>query len=72
MLGPTPTCGLYVRHVRGLEPRGIRFERRRPDQRPALVADEVTELNIDHFTTPIIKGRATARLSSLVPRFTFL
>lgn len=40
--GPTPAYGLYARHVDGLRLRNVRFELLRPDERPAMLLEDVT------------------------------
>lgn len=39
--GPTPAYGLYARHVDGLRMRNVRFELLRPDERPAMLFEDV-------------------------------
>lgn len=56
MFGPLPASGLYVRHVEGLTLSNVRLRTARPDPRPALVLDDVRDLEID----PIF-GRASQR-----------
>ncbi|MFD1470535.1 glycoside hydrolase family 28 protein [Hymenobacter caeli] len=65
LLGPTPAYGLYARHVRDLELLNIAFELRRPDGRPSIVAEDVDELDIDHFRAPAATGPEAARLAGV-------
>jgi len=41
--GPTPAYGLFARHVEGLYLKDIRFALQKPDARPAIIKDDVTE-----------------------------
>ena len=47
MFGELPAWALYVRHVRGLTLRNIRFSLRDTDFRPAFVFDDVEDINLD-------------------------
>lgn len=47
MFGPLPAYGLYVRHVEGLSLRNVRFRAAAPDARPAMVFDDVSEIECD-------------------------
>jgi hypothetical protein len=42
-MGPRPAHGLFARNVRGLSLHNVRFEVTKPDLRPALVFDHVSE-----------------------------
>jgi len=44
--GPTPAYGLFARHVDGLMLRNVRFELMRPDERPDIILDDVTNHSI--------------------------
>ena len=44
--GPTPAYGLFARHVDGLTLRNVRFELMRPDERPDIILDDVTNHSI--------------------------
>lgn len=46
MFGELPAWGFYVRHVEGLQMKNIRLECLSPDFRPALVFDDVQDLNL--------------------------
>jgi hypothetical protein len=46
MFGTLPASGLYVRHARDVILRNVELPAERPDVRPALVADDVTELHV--------------------------
>ena len=42
--GPTPAYGLFARHVDGLRLHNVKFELMRPDERPEMIFDDVTNL----------------------------
>jgi hypothetical protein len=44
-----PTFGVYCRHVKGLRFGNINIQCEKPDQRPALICDDVEELEIDRY-----------------------
>src|SRR5689334_8317379 len=46
-LGTPPAYGLYARNVRGLTLHNVRLEVTKPDQRPAVVLDHVTDASIN-------------------------
>jgi len=46
MFGPLPAYGLYCRHVRGLRLEGFNLQLEKPDSRPALITDDVEELDL--------------------------
>lgn len=46
MFGELPSWGLYVRHVKGLTMRNIKLSIEAPDYRPAIVFDDVGNLDI--------------------------
>lgn len=58
MWGPTPCHGLFVRHAAGLQLRDVSFAIDKPDNRPAMICNDVIDLRIDHLQTP---GSPTAR-----------
>ena len=45
-IGTPPAYGLYARNVRGLSLNNVRFEVEKPDLRPAVVFDHVTDASI--------------------------
>jgi polygalacturonase len=51
MFGTLPAYGLYARHVEGLGVRGMLARWGKPDARPALVFDDVRDLDLDGLTT---------------------
>jgi len=42
--GPTPAYGLFARHVDGLRLHNVKFELMKPDERPEMIFDDVTNL----------------------------
>ena len=52
--GTMPAYGLYIRHVRGLTLDNIRFGFDSPDQRPAILCDDVSEATISGLVTQAI------------------
>ncbi|HEY3837808.1 MAG TPA: glycosyl hydrolase family 28-related protein [Bryobacteraceae bacterium] len=49
MFGELPALGLYIKHVDGLTLRNNQVHAAQPDARPALIADDVTRLEISGF-----------------------
>lgn len=47
LAGAVPSHGVYARHVRGLTLHGISIKPARPDARPAIVCDDITDLEIN-------------------------
>ena len=43
--GPTPGYGLFARHVAGLSLYNVQFELMRPDERPDIVLEDVTNFS---------------------------
>jgi hypothetical protein len=50
MFGDLPAFGLYLRHARDVSLRNLALTTERVDARPALVADDVTELHVARLT----------------------
>jgi polygalacturonase len=50
MFGVTPAYGLYARHARNLVLRDIQLSTERPDARPPVVLDDVTNIRADGVT----------------------
>ena len=48
-LGVLPSYGMYARNVRGLSLQNVRFELKKPDLRPALVFDNLSDVAINGF-----------------------
>ena len=49
MFGILPAYGLFARHVRGLSLHDVRFDLAAPDLRPALICDNVEDLELQNF-----------------------
>ena len=47
MFGATPSWGFYLRHVRGIVMRDIELVSLKPDARPAVITEDVSELHAD-------------------------
>ncbi len=56
MFGTLPAYGLYCRHINGLTLRNVRLDWEKPDLRPALVADDVSDFELDGFKTNTVMG----------------
>ena len=52
MFGNLPSHGLYCRHVNGLRLRSVEYVLEESDMRPALMFDDVKNLDIDSFAAP--------------------
>ena len=50
--GPTPAYGLYARHVDGLIVRNVRFDLQRPDERPAVLLEDVVNERLTDVVHP--------------------
>lgn len=64
MFGPLPAYGLYARHVRGLILENVRSVALRADARPALVCDDVEELDVRGFESGS-EGASLVRLKDV-------
>jgi hypothetical protein len=60
MYGVLPAHGLYVRHARDVSLRNVQLVVEQPDIRPALVADDVSELHVVRLTGPRAEREAPA------------
>jgi hypothetical protein len=60
MYGILPAHGLYVRHARDVSLRNVQVVAEHPDVRPALVADDVSELCVVRLTGPRARREAPA------------
>jgi hypothetical protein len=49
MFGPLPALGLYARHVEGLTLKGLSLHASSPDPRPAMVLDDVANVQMTGF-----------------------
>ena len=54
--GPTPSYGLYARHVDGLHVSDVTFRYVRPDYRPAVMLDDVQNVTIDRLDASTEEG----------------
>ncbi|MDE6117642.1 MAG: right-handed parallel beta-helix repeat-containing protein [Duncaniella sp.] len=54
--GQTPAYGLYARHVDGLHANDLTFSYERPEYRPAVVLDDVTDATLYHIDAPTEPG----------------
>lgn len=66
MFGVLPAYGLYMRHARGVTLQNVRIELQSPDMRPALICDDVEDLELLSFKAaapsgpePLIRLRET-------------
>ena len=53
MFGRLPAYGMYVRHARGIRMHDVVFESSAVEQRPAVVCDDVTSLDIAGLRVPL-------------------
>jgi len=56
MFGPLPAHTLYARHVEGLALRNFKTRTLKPDERPALVFDDLRDLELSAFSTEPATG----------------
>jgi hypothetical protein len=72
MFGVLPAYGLYIRHADGVSMRNVRAKVERSDSRPALVFDDVKDLNLDGFSGDGVAGQPlvwmNATRDAFVPR----
>jgi hypothetical protein len=66
MFGALPSFGLYVRHAR-VTLRNVELPAVQPDVRPALVADDVTELHVAGLNGLPTRGRGARALAERRP-----
>ena len=59
--GPTPAYGLFARHVDGLDVDHLHITLQRPDERPAIILDDVTNDSFADIRTP--KGNAQSSVT---------
>jgi hypothetical protein len=60
-----PAYGVYARHVKGLELANVTVSFDGEDQRPAIGADDVDGLEIDHFKAQLSTNVAPAKLTGV-------
>ena len=63
MFGRLPAHGLYCRHVKGLRLSQVEFSAAAGEARPALVCDDVQDLDVDALRTSAAGTRAVIRLT---------
>ena len=51
-----PAYGVFTRHVKGLRLRNINLHWEEADKRPALICDDVQDLEVDRFIGPGLRG----------------
>jgi len=61
--GVLPAYGLYLRHVRGVTLRDVRFDLAGPDFRSALVCDDVEDIELSGFRAPVYGTEPLIRLA---------
>lgn len=65
MFGELPAWGLYVRHVKGLTMKNIRFTSVKPDFRVACIFDDVNKLKLDGITVLSNKNKPAIILNNV-------
>ncbi len=58
MFGDLPAYGLYARHVRGLTLNNVRLDTLAPDARPAVICDDVRDLELNGLSVPSSEAAA--------------
>lgn len=56
MFGELPCWGLYVRHATGIQLKNIKLQYRKEDFRPALIFDDVQQLQVQGLQVPTAKS----------------
>ncbi len=56
MFGTLPAFGLYARHAQGLSLSNVQLRWEKEDPRPAMILDDVTDLDIGSFRTDTVAG----------------
>lgn len=59
-----PACGLFVRHADNVRVQGFTAKMRQPDERPAIVADDVNGLAVSDLSYSQVKGRPVNNIES--------
>lgn len=65
LLGANPAYGIFARHVKDLQLFNINFNTEQPDQRPAIICNDVVGLDIDHFKAPANNGSPAYRFNDV-------
>ncbi len=60
-----PAYGVFIRHVKNLELANVEVGFEKEDLRPAIVANDVDELEIDGFKAQLADGVAAAKLEGV-------
>ena len=50
MFGTIPAKGMYLRHIDGIELDGIHFSFMKPDSRPLVIKDDVSNIKMRNIT----------------------
>jgi len=70
MFGTLPAYGFYCRHVRGLKFTNVRLRCDKPDRRPALICEDVEEMEIEGLDARCAEdGSSMIRLSQVKDGF---
>lgn len=56
MFGPLPAYGFYCRHINGLKLSNVDLRTTTPDQRPAVICDDVKNLRVEALKAPSVPG----------------
>lgn len=62
---PVPCHGVYARHVSGLTLSGVRLDTAAPDERPAIVCDDVADLELDGVVLQGGRAESLVRLQNV-------
>ena len=54
-LGPTPSYGLFARHIKDLKLSNITFKTKNQDNRPAVICSDIIDLDISDFKAVVVK-----------------
>ena len=69
MFGELPAWGFYVRHVDGLKMKNVCLQARKKDFRPAIVFDEVKDLNLETVKTSKANDRSPVVLHHVIAKW---
>jgi polygalacturonase len=64
-LGRLSAYGVFARHVRGLQLAGITISTQAPEQRPAILCEDVDGLDILGFEAPVVPGVPVAKFTGV-------
>lgn len=65
LLGPNPSYGIFIRHVKDIELDDIHFDVLKPDMRPVIIGIDVGALTIDHFKAGTANNLPEARFDNV-------